>query len=131
MIEGGLNVRISGLVVVVVVVVVVVGYTWAQCTYKSMIEDGLHVRINTQYTQHNPAHRLPPHNPRHTNRQVGINSDDPSVFDSDLSHEYAIATEKIELSDAQVDKCTASAIEAAFIGETEKSWLRELVAMYQ
>jgi len=63
--------------------------------------------------------------------KVGINSDDPSVFDSDLSQEYELALSGIKLSEAQLDACTANAIEAAFIGETEKSWLRELVSVHE
>ena len=62
--------------------------------------------------------------------EVGLNSDDPSVFEADLNDEFHLAQTEIGLTDAQLDACTASAIEAAFLSDQEKSWLRELVAGY-
>ena len=57
---------------------------------------------------------------------VGLNSDDPSVFATSLSEEFEIAERRIGLSAAELQKCTRSAIAAAFVDDGEKRRLVEL-----
>ena len=53
------------------------------------------------------------------------------MFDSEVTHEFELASKSIGLTEEQLDRCTQDAIDAAFIGEVEKGWLRELVARFE
>merc|ERR1712216_1103846 len=52
---------------------------------------------------------------------VGINSDDPSVFDTTLIAEFELAEERMGLSSIELKACTLAAIDAAFVGKAEKA----------
>jgi len=59
--------------------------------------------------------------------KVTLNSDDPPFFHSSLAYEYEMASTEMGFSDAELDKMTRTALEAAFIDEeTRKSLLSQL-----
>ena len=55
---------------------------------------------------------------------LGLNSDDPQVFDTSITAEFAIARKKIGLSEEQIYTCNLASIDAAFVDEEEKERLR-------
>ncbi len=57
--------------------------------------------------------------------RVTINTDDPSVSDTTLSDEYAVAMHDIGISKAGIFRAIRHAVEAAFIPEEELPTLRE------
>jgi len=54
---------------------------------------------------------------------VTINTDDPSVSRIDLSHEYKLACEELNLSMDALKACNIQAVKAAFLPEEEKATL--------
>jgi adenosine deaminase len=61
---------------------------------------------------------------------LGLNSDDPAVFDTSLSWQWRIALGKMGLSVEQVKEMTKNAIRAAFCSEDEKESLLCLVEQH-
>ncbi len=57
-----------------------------------------------------------------------INTDDPSVSDSSLTDEYALAAEQLGFSLAEIKRCTLTAAESAFLPPAERA---ALVAQFQ
>jgi len=58
---------------------------------------------------------------------VGLNSDDPAVFDTSLTFQYRIASSKMKLQYSDLAKTVWHSIDAAFLREDEKELLRESV----
>mmetsp|Transcript_30168 Transcript_30168/g.77868 ORF Transcript_30168/g.77868 Transcript_30168/m.77868 type:complete len:377 (+) Transcript_30168:19-1149(+) len=58
---------------------------------------------------------------------VGLNTDDPRVFDITFNSEMDLAQDSIGLSLDQICKCTVNAIEAAFCASEMKASLRQQV----
>jgi adenosine deaminase len=56
--------------------------------------------------------------------QVSINSDDPPFFRTNLAKEYQLTQDTFAYSDADMNRITTMAIEAAFIDEKIKQMLR-------
>ena len=56
---------------------------------------------------------------------VGLNTDDPSVFDTDLGWQYRIATSKMGLSVEHLVRTIFHSVDAAFCEENVKKSLRE------
>ena len=54
-----------------------------------------------------------------------INTDDPGISGIDLPYEYNVAAPKAGLTEAQIRQAQVNALEAAFLTEEEKQWLRE------
>mmetsp|Transcript_2483 Transcript_2483/g.3743 ORF Transcript_2483/g.3743 Transcript_2483/m.3743 type:complete len:453 (-) Transcript_2483:185-1543(-) len=59
--------------------------------------------------------------------KVGLNSDDPAVFDTSLTFQFRIAATKMKLGREQLFDLVIDSIDAAFIGEEEKVNLREVM----
>lgn len=57
--------------------------------------------------------------------RVTINTDDPSISNTTLSEEYAVAVERIGLDKEHLYQALRNAVEAAFIPEEERWQLRE------
>ena len=53
--------------------------------------------------------------------RVCLNSDDPPFFHTSLSREYAIASEAMDFSDAELNAMTRTALEAAFFRNEERN----------
>lgn len=60
---------------------------------------------------------------------VTINSDDPGVFDIDLTHEYEVLQREHALTLEEFDRCNDTAAKASFIplDEKQKHWPRKIV----
>lgn len=56
--------------------------------------------------------------------QVGLNTDDPSVFVTNMTAELDLVMQQIGLTQAQVDACNAASIDAAFTTDENKAELR-------
>lgn len=61
---------------------------------------------------------------------IGINTDDPKVFDIDLCGEMEIAVARIGLTLKEIYACTINSINAAFCDEITKADLRAKVDMF-
>lgn len=59
--------------------------------------------------------------------KVTLNSDDPPFFHSSLAHEYEMVSTEMGFSDAELDKMTRTALEAAFIDEETRMALLSLL----
>ena len=59
--------------------------------------------------------------------RVTVNTDDPSVSDTTLSHEFAVSVGKIGLTELQTYQVLRYAVEASFLPADEKDGLREQV----
>ena len=55
--------------------------------------------------------------------RVTINSDDPPLFDTTLARDYEVAEFECGLSRSDIDQCTLTALEAAFVDEKTRSRL--------
>ncbi len=55
--------------------------------------------------------------------RITINSDDPPFFDTTLARDYEVAQNECGLSSDDIDQCTVTAIEAAFVDEKTRSEL--------
>ena len=55
---------------------------------------------------------------------VGINSDDPSVFDADLVSQYRLALSEMSLNFSSVVKLLLGSIDAAFTSDSDKAKLK-------
>jgi len=55
--------------------------------------------------------------------RVTLNSDDPPFFDTSLAGEYEIAAKHFGFDDAELARCTKTAIESAFVDETTRKKL--------
>lgn len=58
-----------------------------------------------------------------------INTDDPGIFNIDLNNEYAVARDKLNFSEADLQRCTQIAAERSFIplAKRQKVWSTKLV----
>jgi len=65
-----------------------------------------------------PLHRL-----MDAGVRVTINSDDPPFFDTTLARDYEVAGTECGLSSSEIDQCTLTAIEAAFVDEKTRGRL--------
>jgi adenosine deaminase len=59
--------------------------------------------------------------------KVTLNSDDPPYFDTSLAREYEIARTRMGFSDAELDRMTRTAIEAAFVDEATRARLLAMI----
>jgi adenosine deaminase len=59
--------------------------------------------------------------------KVTLNSDDPPYFDTSLAKEYEIAKTRMGFSDAELDRMTRTAIEAAFVDEATRARLLAMI----
>ncbi len=55
--------------------------------------------------------------------RITINSDDPPFFDTTLARDYEVAEQECGLSPGEINQCTVTAIEAAFVDEKTRSAL--------
>jgi adenosine deaminase len=55
--------------------------------------------------------------------RVCLNSDDPPFFQTSLAQEYEIASAAMGFSDAEIDRMTKTAIEAAFVDDDTRAQL--------
>lgn len=78
--------------------------------------------VQTQATADYDTHPLPRYH--RDGIRVTINSDDPSISQIDLAHEYAAATALMGMSPAEVRTTLYTAVEAAFTAEETKERLR-------
>lgn len=58
---------------------------------------------------------------------ASINTDDPAVEGIEIEHEYTIAAPKAGLSQADIEKAQANALEIAFLSESDKKQLTDSV----
>jgi adenosine deaminase len=58
-------------------------------------------------------------------KQVGINSDDPSVFDTSLTDEMRLMSEEGQMDFGQLVSCTLNAADATFLSPVKKRALRQ------
>ncbi|HEY0891096.1 MAG TPA: adenosine deaminase [Nocardioides sp.] len=61
---------------------------------------------------------------------VTINSDDPPMFNTSLSREYAVAADLLELDEAGVAELARAAVEASFAPEDVRTRLRQEIDAY-
>ncbi len=61
---------------------------------------------------------------------VSINSDDPSMFNTTLNAEYAVAADLLDLDQAGVAALAVAAVDASYLDEPGKRTLREEIAAY-
>jgi len=59
--------------------------------------------------------------------KITINTDDPSVSDIDLSHEWELAIEQYNLNDEDVKKILKNSADGSFVSENEKLSLKEKI----
>ncbi|MCL6456968.1 MAG: adenosine deaminase [Gorillibacterium sp.] len=55
---------------------------------------------------------------------VTVNTDNPSVSGTDLTREYLILAERFDFSIKELSDLVLNSAEAAFLGDTEKRWLK-------
>jgi adenosine deaminase len=84
--------------------------------------------VQTQATPHYSTHPLPRY--LRDDIKVTVNTDDPSVSQIDLAHEYAIATTVMGLSEAELVQTLHDAIDAAFTSAGTKARLRARLAAF-
>jgi len=61
---------------------------------------------------------------------VGINSDDPAVFDTSLTWQYRIGVGKMGMSKDAIITCLQNSISSAFVEEDVKVWMRNRVDIF-
>lgn len=61
---------------------------------------------------------------------VGINSDDPAVFDTSITWQYRIGVGKMGMSKDTIINCLHNSISSAFVEEDVKVWMRERVDVF-
>ena len=54
-----------------------------------------------------------------------INTDDPGLFDIDLTHELSVAEDVLGFVDGELKRVTANALQASFLPEAVKADVRE------
>jgi adenosine deaminase len=59
--------------------------------------------------------------------RVTLNSDDPPYWGTTLAREYALAAERFGFTDAELEDCTRTALEAAFVDDATRERLLEAV----
>jgi adenosine deaminase len=57
--------------------------------------------------------------------RVTINTDDPALFDIDLTHELEVCRRDLGFTDEELDRVTANALNASFLGEAIKANVRD------
>jgi len=60
----------------------------------------------------------------------GINTDDPSVFDTDMEEEMRLVREEMKLGEQVTIQCVKNAVDAAFCLEAEKEKLHNQIDRY-
>lgn len=60
---------------------------------------------------------------------VTLNSDDPGISGIDLTHEYRIAASELGLSESQIHRLQANAVEAAFLTPEERRTLHGMAGL--
>jgi adenosine deaminase len=69
--------------------------------------------------EHHPARRL-----LQAGAPVTINTDDPGLFDIDLTHELTVAVDVLGFDDDEIKRVTANALNASFLPEAVKADVR-------
>lgn len=61
----------------------------------------------------------------HSGLTLTVNTDDPRLFDTTLSREMRIARNALDIDAAGLKRFSANSVEAAFLDESDKIWLKE------